>query len=135
MTGEIKPHRVALVVDRHFGRALPALAADYHVWIVQSATNAPAIKDVWGRETLGKETDPLGTGVTAFEADIDEPADAICCRMAEEVAEHHGEFAHDPPWSEIRVVGVTLSPQLDEAFRAIGAVDVVAADDGFLCRR
>lgn len=128
-------HRVAIVVDRDFGAALSALASQYHVWIVESPQNAPAIRAAWAAETLDASVDPLGPGVTAFEDSSHETAAESCRRIASEVDEHHGELAHEPPWSEIRVVGVPLDPELEAIFRGIGAVQFRRLPDGFVCYR
>ncbi|HMR10978.1 MAG TPA: hypothetical protein PKA88_34605, partial [Polyangiaceae bacterium] len=59
----------------------------------------------------------------------------ICVRLSEELEAHHGEFAHDPPWSEIEVYGVSLSPELESVFRELGATAFESTIDGFICRR
>jgi hypothetical protein len=55
--------------------------------------------------------------------------------MAAEVDEHHGEFAQEPPWSEIEVVGATLSPKLRTVFTEIGATEFASTAGGFVCKR
>jgi len=128
-------HRVAIVVDRAFGFRLAALAANRHVWIVESPTNIPAIRQVWDGTASGDEEDPLGPGVTSFAAKESESTEAMCARVADDVAEHHGEQGHDPPWSELEIVGVPLSARLRQAFEEIGATWVQPTAEGFVCRR
>jgi hypothetical protein len=59
----------------------------------------------------------------------------MCARIAEEVDVHHGELGHDPPWSEILVVGVPLSAVLRQVFCAIGGRSFGPTADGFRIRR
>lgn len=128
-------HRVAIVVDRAFGARLAGLAANRHVWIVESPANAPAIRQVWDDPGSGDEDDPLGPGVTSFAANESETAEGMCTRIAGDVAEHHSEASHDPPWDEIEVIGVPLSARLRQVFESIGATVFEHTADGFVCRR
>jgi hypothetical protein len=59
----------------------------------------------------------------------------MCARIAGDVDEHHGEFADDPPWSEIAVYGAALDERLRAVFAELGATDFELLDDGFVCRR
>lgn len=127
--------RVAIVVDRAFGSRLAALASDRHVWIVESPVNSPAIRQVWDGPASGDEDDPLGPGVTSFAAIDAETPEAMCARIADDVAEHHNDASHDPPWAEIGVIGVPLSPLLRQFFENIGGTVFHQTPDGFVCRR
>jgi hypothetical protein len=128
-------HKVGIVVDRSFGPRISAVAGQLHLWVVDSAENAAAIRDVWAKQDPGDQSDPLGTGVTSFAADVSEPAETMCIRLAEVVDEHHGEYAHDPPWSEISVFGVPLSAELREAFARLGGTAFYPTAEGGVCRR
>lgn len=128
-------HKVAIIVDREFGASLVDLASQYHVWIVESSANTPVIHEVWSSEALDGDGDPLGPGVTAFQAGAEESPDEMCERIAYEVDDHHGEFGHDPPWTEIKVIGAALSPRLEEAVHDIGAARLCVTPNGFICRR
>jgi hypothetical protein len=127
-------HRVAIVVDRSFGERIADLARTSHVWAVESPENTPAIREVWDREAADPDpgADPLGPGVTSFAADEAESPEETCLRIADVVDEHHG--AHDPPWCEIEVFGVELSPALRELFLELGAATFERTSAGFLCR-
>ena len=131
----VRLHEVAIVVDRDFGAKLSKLTQQYHVWIVESSANTPAIQDEWAKEPGDPSTDPLGPGATAFEAAPDETLQAMCARIAYQVEEHHGEHGHQPPWSEVRVLGTSLDPYLEKVFRNLGAVHFDTTRDGFVCRR
>jgi hypothetical protein len=128
-------HKVAIVVDRNFGNKLVDLARQYHVWIVESSSNTPVIRDVWASEPSDPNADLLGPGVTSFEATDNETAQAMCARISGDVEDHHGEFGHEPPWSEIEIVGAPLDPYLEGVFLEMGASHFEATPDGFVCRR
>lgn len=134
-TMSLSLHKVGLVVDRTFGDRIPSLARSFHVWVVESPNNTQAIQQVWKSERPEPASDPLGSGVTSFKASAQESPEEICIRIVGDIDEHHGEFAHDQPWSEIEVFGVKLSPRLQRVFAEFGAVSFEATPDGFICRR
>jgi hypothetical protein len=125
-------YKVVLVVDRNFGARIAELARSFHVWAVESPSNMPVIQQAWKTD---RDADPLGPGVTSFKARDVESAQEMCARIARDVDEHHGEFAHDPPWSEIEVYGVTLDEQLQHVFVELGAMRCERTENGFICRR
>jgi hypothetical protein len=84
---------------------------------------------------LDPTADPLGPGITSFLAIEGESQEEMCSRLAGDVDEHHGEFSHDPPWSEILVFGVPLSERLRASFTELGASQFEITQDGFICRR
>jgi hypothetical protein len=128
-------YKIGLVVDRKFGERLSELARSFHVWAVESPDNTPVIQRVWEIECSGIAADPLGPGITSFEASELESPEDMCARIASDLDEHHGEFAHDPPWSEIEVFGVKLSVGLQDVFEDFGATVFEPTHDGFICRR
>jgi hypothetical protein len=129
------PHKVGIVVDPTFGLRLGDLARRFHVWVVDAGDNAPVIRQLWNGERANTPGDPLGSGVTAFTVNDAESAEATCARVAGDVDEHHGEFGHHPPWSEIEVFGTELSPALQVVFQSLGATVFVPTSEGFVCRR
>lgn len=128
-------HKVGLVVDRNFGDRIPQLARSFHVWVVESPSNTPVIQRFWETERAEPDADPLGPGITSFKASATESAQEMCARIAGDVDEHHGEFAHDPPWSEIAVYGVMLDRRLQEVFTELGVTEFAPTHEGFICRR
>jgi hypothetical protein len=128
-------HKVAIVIDRNFGARLADLARDRHVWVVGSQSNAAAVQRYLTSAQMSAATDRLGAGITSFVAEDGETPEDTCARVASDVDEHHGEFAHDPPWSEIEVFGAELTSALRQTFAELGAEVWEATRDGFLCRR
>lgn len=126
-------YRVGLVVDRRFGDRILKLFRHFHLWVVRSPINSPAIAKAWAAS--GPSDDQLEQGVTSFLAGETETPHQMCERIAETIDEHHGEFAHDPPWSEIEVFGAFLTERLREVFRELGATSFVPTEHGFVARR
>jgi hypothetical protein len=128
-------YKVGIVVDRLFGNRIVDVARSFHVWVVESLDNMSAIQQVWESNLSDSKSDPLGPGVTTFVASEEETPEAICARIVYDVEAHHGEFAHEPAWSEIEVFGVKLSPALKKVFEEIGATAFESTQDGFICCR
>lgn len=128
-------HKVAIVADRAFGDRLSDLAREKHVWIVESPMNSPSIEAVWAREPDNANADGSGPGVTSFTAADDETPEQMCLRLIDDIDAHHGESAHDPPWSEVQVAGAALTAALRTCFENIGARELIQTSDGFVCRR
>jgi hypothetical protein len=131
----LRNHKVGLVVDRNFATRIDDIARLFHVWIVSSPNNTPAIDRFCEAERGEPAADPLGSGITTFEASELESAAEMCARIAEDIDEHHNELAHDPPWSEIEVYGVALDVRLRGLFTELGAMECERTDHGFVCRR
>lgn len=129
------PHKVGLVVDQGFGDRVAELARAFHVWVVDSRENTPVIQRVWKSGLVEAAVDPLAVGVTSFAALEGESPEAMCARIAGAVDEHHGEFAHDPPWTEIEVFGVKLTAALQDVFEELEATACTPTREGFVCRR
>ncbi len=130
----VAPHKVVIIVDRKLGRQIVDVARRFHTWVVESSINTPVIQCMWA-EDVGGEVGRVGPGITSFEATESETSEDLCARMAAEVDEHHGEFAQEPPWSEIEVIGAIPSPRLRAVFTEIGATAFVATAGGFVCTR
>lgn len=131
----MSPHKVGLVVDPGFGDRVAELARTFHVWVVESRENTPAIQRVWKSGLVEAAADPLAVGVTSFVALEGESPEAMCARIAGDVDVHHGEFSHDPPWTEIEVFGVKLTATLRHVFDELEATACTPTQKGFVCRR
>ena len=126
-------YRIALVVDELFGSKVLALSQGAYVWLVESAENRRWAGLAWQRSQ--PDEDPLLRGVTTFERHPGEDLDALIVRVLEMIDEHHGEFAHDPEWSEIEVLGAAPSRAVVDAAAVHGVDRCETTPDGFrLCR-
>lgn len=131
-----RAHKVCIVLDPDSGGQIPRLARQFHTWVVESETNTPVIRDFWAEEVTTAETDdPLDSGVTSFEAFSGESREETCIRILETVDDHHGEWSHDPPWSEIEIIGVGFTPRLQAAFVEFGAESFTSTGSGFIAKR
>jgi len=102
-----KEHRVGIVLDESFGRPLMLLAQRIHVWAVESRANTRAAKDFLALD-VSLSDDPLESGVTTFVPQGNSRSENLT-GVLEDVDEHHGEYAHTPPWTVLEIYG------LDEA--------------------
>lgn len=128
-------HKVGLVVDRHFGERIRELARSFHLWVVESPVNTSVAREVWREEQARPSGDPLGSGVTTFQAGSDESPEDVCARLAGDLDEHHGGHAHTPGWTEIEVFGAALNPRLQQVFGDVGATSFEPTPSGFICKR
>lgn len=126
-------YRIALVVDEVFGSKLLELAQAMYVWLIESAENCRWAELTWQRSPTGG--DPLARGVTTFRRQDGEDLDALIIRLLDMIDEHHGEFAHDPEWSEIDVVGAIPSSAVVEAAAAYGVDRCETVPGGFRLHR
>jgi len=111
-------YRIALVVDESFGSKVIELAQTVYVWLVESTENNRWARLVW--QAPEDDADPLSRGVSTFKRQDGEELDALVIRLLGMIDEHHGEFAHDPEWSEIDVVGVCHSSAIVDAAAGYG---------------
>ncbi|HEY5958767.1 MAG TPA: hypothetical protein VIV60_19535 [Polyangiaceae bacterium] len=126
-------YRIAMVVDERFGSKVLDLAQTVYVWIIESAENDRWAKLAW--EAPQRCDDPLLCGVSTFKREPEEKLDALIVRVLDMIDEHHGEFAHDPEWSEIDVYGACTSTEIEAAAADYGVNRCESAPFGFrLCR-
>jgi len=123
-------HRVAIVVDPAFGDQLDPLASRVHVWIADTAVNRPAAERVWAAGT----PPDLAAGVTTFKVDSTRSPEDWCAAIVGTVEEHHGEFGHDPPVSELEVYGAPPTAAVRAAFAEYGFGEIEITPGGFKAR-
>ena len=122
-------YRITLVVDDCFGRRVLDLAQTTYVWLVESTEN-----DLWAKlacETLQHGGDPLLHGVSTFRRERGEDLDSLIIRVLDMIDEHHGEFAHEPEWSEIEVLGASPSSAIEAAAIEYGVARCEPISGGF----
>ena len=122
-------YRIILVLDENYGRRVIDLAQEAYVWLVQSEENDRWAALIWQRNPASE--DPLLTGLSTFARMRCEPTDELVIRLLEMIDEHHGEFAHDPAWTRIDVVGASRSARVEEAARTYGVTECLTTPDGF----
>ena len=128
-------YKVGIVVNRSFGDRIVKLAKQFHLWVIESPVNLPVIQSIWHEELPDTTESPLAAGVTAFAGLEDESSEEVCARIVPDVDEHHGEYSHDPSWTEIEVFGAAISHSLETIFRELGVTQFEVTDDGFIFKR
>lgn len=98
-------HKIVVVFDPNFGEKLCSLTDQFHVWVTCSKSNDQAIKN-YTAQRCKKGIDPLAHGVTYFEGTELTPD------LLESIWDHHGEYAHEPPLSEMKIIGLELDKAL-----------------------
>lgn len=127
-------HRVAIVVDPAFGDQLDTLATRIHVWIADTVDNRLAAEGFWATHLPMATSQHLESGVTTFKVDSAQSPEEWCAAIVGTVDEHHGEFSHDPPVSEVEVYGTPATPSLEAAFAAYGFDEFEPTSGGFRAR-
>ncbi|NUQ19669.1 MAG: hypothetical protein HOQ09_01785 [Gemmatimonadaceae bacterium] len=115
------------MLDPDYGPRLFALAARHPVWIIDSATNRPAIEAVWTQRRQERVERELNV-VRAI--DGLSPAEHVVA-LLRSVDAAHGPAVQDPPFRLLRVEGATLDDSLNAALLARGASSTERIDGGF----
>ena len=115
---QLSPHqhiarRVTLLVDLAAGVTAEAAAETDDVWLVDSPSNQATAETHWA-----KSHPPAGS-LTTFKAYGASP-DEWAAEILEAIEEHHGQFAQDPPFTQLQIVGCEASERLTSALRGIG---------------
>ena len=127
-----KHHRVAIVFDEHASSLVRAIADRCHVWLVESEENMKAAQTCWAR--ANPVDNKLVSGVTTFVRGSELPEKALEM-VLELVEDHHGEFAHDPPVSEVLVVGFEPTDEMLEVLREWGFTEFQSSAEGLVGKR
>ena len=127
--------RIAIVVDPRFGARIEDLAGSRHLWVVESAANDPVVERLRHAAQAYAASDIRSLGPSSFPRAAEESPEEACIGISEWVNEHHSEWDHYGPWSEIEVVGARLMPETRSAFSECGATEFEETPGGFVCRR
>jgi hypothetical protein len=125
-----RPQRVAVVLDPEFGDKLMELATSVHVWAVDSQANkAAADRYVRGLKDRNPCEGEIKLTLTIFSRE------ELDSGFLETLEDHHGEYAQDPPWSEIEVFGGSLVKSTQELLEEWGFRDFEQTHQGFLAKK
>ena len=128
---KIKPHKIAIVVNKDFGEKLIELSKRLHVWICDSENNLPFVKQVWSQDKKYS----IESGVTKFDVSDNDSAEDIFVNILDDVDLHHGEFSHEPPWSIIEVYGVSVTQRIKSELSRYEEGRFEILEDGFIFHR
>jgi len=125
-------HRVALVLDREFGNKVLALSDRMHVWMIDSPTNRAAAEELWAGHR-DDPRDPLEHGVTLFTPTIGRTPAEIAVDIMDTIVDHHSEWEHSPPMSEVEIHGMDDIDAIASALASIGMVVSSREGDSLVC--
>ena len=123
-------HRVAVVVAPRFAVELHDISADRHVWALRVPEYERIAEDRWSTA----KGDDLDSGITLFNGGGLDPEAEFVAILAT-VEEHHGEYSHAPPLSEIEVFGAQPTSEVLAELRLHGFDRVSRSERGFTARR
>lgn len=120
MKSELKPHKVAIVLDPQFSTGLlHELAEKMHVWLISSEANLQSAEQYYA-ENESTADDLLVGGISGFVAEEHSLSMAELAEILDLVDLHHNEFAHSPEWGEAHVFGVQLTNTIEAIFEDFG---------------
>jgi hypothetical protein len=73
--------------------------------------------------------------VTTFKYDESADRSSWCTNILPTIEEHHGENGQPQPYSTIAVIGVTLTPDIQQEFEEFGFREFQVTAAGFEARR
>jgi hypothetical protein len=97
------------------------------VWAVDSPANRDCAQQLWAEFPARDHLD----GITLFKATEDRSPGQILIDEMVTIDQHHGVYSADPPYTAIRVVGSTLTPQGREVLGTFGFDSLTLTDEGF----
>lgn len=126
-------HRVGLVLDREFGNKVLALSDRMHVWMIDSPTNRAAAEVVWAGNREGDPRNPLEHGVTLFKSTTGRTPEEIVVEIMDTISDHHSEWEHDPPMSELEIHGASDTDAFSSALASVGMVVSARERNSLIC--
>ena len=121
------PYCVSIVLDRAYGVRLRDLLNDGPVWAVNSVANRKNAELLWSEFP---NHDHL-TGITVFDSTENRSPEQTLIDEMETIDLHHGVYSADPPFTAIRVVGSSLTPEVRQALESFGFDSFNVKKDGF----
>jgi hypothetical protein len=123
-------HEIAIVFDPEFGSRLPELADSVYTWVVQSPENERAFKEYKPQYRGEFDEDLLSSGMTMFQSDL-----RMDANFMDLIWDHHGDFAHTPALSKLRVIGLQATPDILEALATYDFSVIESNTDAFTALR
>jgi hypothetical protein len=121
---------VVLVLGHVTRERLLELLHRAHVWLVATPAHANLERELW--------TEHRATGlpgdVTSF-VSTSAPAEERIAELVASIDKHHDERARDGAWTTLEVLGAELTHELRAVLERYGAVQLSAAETGFVARR
>lgn len=124
--------RVAIVVERDFGKGIVELARRLHVWVCSTSENRRHADEARRPMPAGPS---IEHGVTTFDVSDDASPEEMLIGILETVDLHHGEHSSWPPWSILEVYGASATPGVRAALAEFGVDSFSTTARGFHCSR
>lgn len=123
----MKTNQVILVLESDYGSGLMAQWKTVPMWIVDSPSNRRVVEATRALEPEWMITTfPLRDGESRADA---------CERIIDSLDQHHNEFAQRPPYSELVVIGLSLSDVSLKPFVELGFTEFLLTSAGFTARK
>lgn len=120
-------YSVSIVLDRSFGPRLRELLKAGPVWAVDSPANRDCAQQLWSEFPTRGHLD----GITVFNSAEDRSSEQMPIDEMGTIEEHHGICTADPPYTAVRVVGTTLTPQVRQVLGSFAFDSFTLTDEGF----
>ncbi len=127
------PREIAIVLDDGFGARLLELAREMPVYAVSSPENMAAIDRSWD-ELSDREGFQFAFGATGFRANSPQLTDVVAEQL-EFIESVHGAESGERPFSELRILGMHISPSLEGLLSEYGFLDVSEEECVIVARR
>ena len=98
------------------------------VWIVESQFNDPVVQRLWSE---AERPEDYLHGITTFQPSSDGSAESDFLGMIETIHKHHGQYAADPPYSLLEVIGCSSSEPVRAALAELGFRVTSFTSEGF----
>jgi hypothetical protein len=123
-------YSVSIVLDRSYGPRLRELLKVGPVWAVDSPANRECARQLWSEHPTPDHLD----GITIFKAEDRSPEEMLMDQMGT-IDEHHGIHSAAPPYTAVRVIGSSLTPEARQLLGSLGFDSFTHADEGFAAVR
>ena len=124
-------NKVILVLEPAYGNRLVPLASTGHVWVIDTPENRVAASGHWAQRPEHK----VEYGVTTFKSSGDATRLEMCLGILGTIGLHHGEYASNPPYSVLEVVGLPLTDEAQSAVEDFGFRSFESTTEGFRAAR
>jgi hypothetical protein len=121
------PYSVSIVLDRSYGPFLRELLKGGPVWVVDSPANRDCAQQLWSEFPAHNHLD----GITVFKSGEGRSPEQILIDNMETIDLHHGIYSANPPYTVVRVVGSTLTPQVKQTLASFGFDSFTITSEGF----
>jgi hypothetical protein len=123
-------YSVSIVLDRSYGPRLRELLRAGPVWAVDSPANRDCARQLWSEHPANDHLN----GITIFKAEDRSPEQMLMDQMGT-IDEHHGIYSAVAPYTAVRVVGRSLTPEVRQFLGRFGFESFTSTEEGFAAVR